>query len=259
VKKIYTSADVLQCSLRKAILEACGIRCQIRNEGLTQLYGQVPFTAGWPEVWVLDDGRYEEAQAILARHRPPAGDEEISLPAAGDPSCAAQPVSLRAEGPDDASGIRYVHTSAFGGPVEAGIVDALRERGCVTLSLVAVCGKTVVGHVLFSPVRLEPRAAGLTAVGLAPIAVLPEYQCRGIGTWLAVSGLERLRAEGVDAVVVVGNPAFYRRLGFQPASRLGLKCEYEVADEEFMALALGEAVSFAPDTLALYQPEFREL
>src|SRR4029450_3871793 len=94
----------------------------------------------------------------------------------------------------------------------------------MTLSLVAELDGTVVGHILFSPVTIEP--AG-TAIGLAPMAVLPGPQRRGGGGRLAREALELLRAAGPRAVVVLGHPEYYPRFEFIRASRFGLRCEFE--------------------------------
>ena len=71
-----------------------------------------------------------------------------------------------------------------------------------------------------------------------PLAVLPERQRSGIGSELVRSGLERCKEIGYGAVVVLGHPGYYPRFGFVPASRFGLRYEFEVADDVFMAFEL---------------------
>ena len=93
----------------------------------------------------------------------------------------------------------------------------------------------MVGHIAFSPVTIEPAGS---AIGLAPMAVLPAHQRRGIGGRLVREGLEQLRAAGHGAVVVLGHPEYYPRFGFTRASRFGLRCELDCPDEAFMALEL---------------------
>jgi putative acetyltransferase len=93
-------------------------------------------------------------------------------------------------------------------------------------------------------------------VGLAPMAVLPERQRRGIGTRLVEAGLAQCRNIGYDGVVVLGHPTYYPRFGFVPASRFGLSGEYEAPDEAFMVLALRPGVIGKSQGIVRYQPEF---
>jgi putative acetyltransferase len=163
---------------------------------------------------------------------------------------------LRDELEADHAAIAAVNRAAFEGPAEAELVDALRAAGALTLSLVATADGELVGHVAFSPVTITAAAGTAFAIGLAPMAVLPAWQRRGVGTRLVAEGLDRLRAAGHRAVVVLGHPAYYPRHGFSPASRFGLRWEHRAPDEAFMALEL------VPDGLAgtagvvRYHPEF---
>jgi putative acetyltransferase len=162
----------------------------------------------------------------------------------------------RQERPEDIAAIREVHELAFGRTAEADLVDALRARRKVTLSLVAVEDDRLVGHVLFSPVTIDSGNRSFPAVGLAPMAVLPAWQGCGIGSQLVTTGLLECRSAGYDCVVVLGHPAYYSRFGFVPASRYGLKSEYEVPDEAFMVLAWQAGVLKDRDGVVRYQPEF---
>ena len=141
---------------------------------------------------------------------------------------------IRTEEPGDADGIRRVERAAFGREAEAELVDAVREMGAALLSLVAVEGGEIVGHALFTAVAVGSGAG----VGLGPLAVPPEHQGRGIGSALVREGLTKLRAAGHGAVIVVGEPRYYRRFGFVPASRFGVRWDRPVPDEVFMALEL---------------------
>ncbi len=131
---------------------------------------------------------------------------------------------IRPEEPRDRDAIRDVHVRAFGQPNEADLVDALRPG---TVSLVAEIGG-VVGHILFSPITV----GGAPAIALAPMAVLPEFQRRGIGSALVRRGLA---ACGDRLVIVLGHPEFYPRFGFVPARPLGIEPPWKVRDEVWMA------------------------
>jgi putative acetyltransferase len=143
-------------------------------------------------------------------------------------------IQINAELPGDADAIRCVHRSAFGQDVEGAIVDALRNAGALSISLVARSDDQIVGHVALSPMQMPNPAAKV--LGLGPIGVLPEQQRGGIGTALMHAAIERARAGDFDGIVVLGHPEYYPRFGFVPASRFGIRSEYDVPDDVFMAL-----------------------
>lgn len=164
-------------------------------------------------------------------------------------------IHIRRERPEDGVAVRIINERAFAGTEEAELVDALRAADGVTLSLVAEVDGALVGHLLFSAVSIVPFGCQ-EAVALAPMAVLPEYQRRGIGSQLVQSGLDELKAAG-GAVVVLGHPTFYPRFGFVPASRFGLRCDYEYPDEAYMALELSPgALAGLEGGVVHYRPEF---
>ena len=123
------------------------------------------------------------------------------------------------------------------------------------VSLVAEASATVVGHVLFSPVTVEPSPGSCLGVGLAPLAVRPALQRRGIGARLVDSGLEASRRAGFGFVVVLGEPRYYQRFGFQRALTEGLRNEYGV-DEECMVLELQPGALIGASGVVRYGPEF---
>jgi putative acetyltransferase len=146
---------------------------------------------------------------------------------------------IRPETALDLDAIHAINRAAFGTTVEADLVDALRREASPLISLVADDGGTVVGHVMFSPVAIDGDPADAPPLmGLAPVAVRPERQRTGIGGALIREGLAACRRRGIGAVVLVGMPEYYPRFGFVPASRFGLTCEYDVADDVFMAVEL---------------------
>lgn len=161
-------------------------------------------------------------------------------------------IAVRDEQPGDLSAIRAVNDAAFDQPLEGRIVDALRAHGAVRLSLVAEVDGRVVGHILFSPVV----SAGAEGLGLGPMAVTPDQQRRGVGGALIEAALERLRASGCPFVVVLGHHDYYTRFGFVPASRHGLRCEWDVPDESFMVHVIDPAATTAASGMIRYRPEF---
>ena len=184
--------------------------------------------------------------------------------------------TIRPEGPADEAGVREVEELAFGRPVEARLAEALRRACPACLSLVAVgdTGRNV-GHIVFSPVTLEPDgsaggggqtssaaggdavASGACGMGLGPLAVLPERQRQGIGSALVERGLEELRAAGCPCVFLVGHPGYYPRFGFVRASGLGLRSQWDaVPDEAWLALVFDPAALPAAGGLVRFRSEF---
>lgn len=163
-------------------------------------------------------------------------------------------ILIRHETPADILAIRAVNEATFETGAEAALVDALRENGKFTLSLVADVEGEIVGHILFTDIEMKPGGTEARMLGLAPMAVRPEWQGTGVGTALVRRGLEDCQELGYRGVVVLGHPDFYPRFGFAPASRHGITCIYDAPDEAFMALALGDVE--LPKGRAQYQPEF---
>jgi len=146
-------------------------------------------------------------------------------------------VQVRVENENDLQAIRAVNQSAFETPSEANLVDALRKQVQPIVSLVAEENGQIVGHIMFSPVSLSGHS-DFKVMGLAPMAVAPEHQNKGIGSALVKAGLEQCKQLGFSAVVVLGHPKYYPRFGFSPASKFRIDSEYDVPDEVFMAMEL---------------------
>lgn len=104
-------------------------------------------------------------------------------------------------------------TLAISNQTEHFIVDALRDANALTISLVAVAGEKVVGHIAFSPVTVSDGSPGW--YGLGPISVLPQLQRKGIGMSLIHEGLSSLKSLGAKGCVLVGDPGYYEQLGFR--------------------------------------------
>lgn len=164
---------------------------------------------------------------------------------------------IRDEAPGDRAAVRAVNEAAFEGPAEASLVELLRARASPLVSLVAEVDGEVVGYVAFSPVTLGGRPE-LRLMGLGPMAVRPDRQGRGIGSALVRAGLDRCRALGAVAVVVLGHPGYYPRFGFVPGARLGLDSEYDVPEEVFMAQELTPGALAGASGTVRYHPAFRD-
>jgi putative acetyltransferase len=140
--------------------------------------------------------------------------------------------------------VREVHLRAFEDRgEEALLVELLYTARAAVVSLVAAADPAgrIVGHILFSPVQVDGRGSDPPImVGLAPVAVLPEHQGRGIGAHLIREGLQACREAGYGAAVVLGEPGYYSRFGFEQASGKDLGNEYSV-DDHFMVAELATA------------------
>ncbi len=165
-------------------------------------------------------------------------------------------INIREERPEDIAMIRGVNIEAFGRSQEANLIEMLRTNGGILLSLLATNEDQIVGHILYSAVTVGSGERKIIGAGLGPMAVLPEYQRRGIGTKLIEFGTTRLKQSGCPFIVVLGHADYYPRFGFRPASDYGLKCEWSVPDNAFMALALNESKIRDLSGLAKYRAEF---
>lgn len=171
------------------------------------------------------------------------------------------PIIIRREKTDDIPSIREVNLSAFKGPGEAQVVDLLRESGETFISIVAEIDGQVGGHILFTPVRLATDTGEtINGMGLAPLAVHPEYQNQGIGSILCEAGVEEMKDKGVPFVVVLGHSAYYHRFGFEPASKYDLRCAYEdVPTEASMIKVFQPQVLEGLSGVIYYRQEFDEV
>jgi putative acetyltransferase len=169
-------------------------------------------------------------------------------------------LTIRPETTADHDAVRHVTMDAFGQPLEANLIDALRRAAPRALSLVAEDEGGIVGHILFTPVTIETSGRRVEGMGLAPMAVASIRQRQGIGTQLVERGLAILREQGCPFVVVVGHPAYYPRFGFTPASAHGLDSQWPgMPDEAFMVLVLDEDAMNGVSGVARYLPEFDEV
>lgn len=163
-------------------------------------------------------------------------------------------MEVRPEEPRDAAAVRRMNEAAFEQPDEADLVARLRARAAPYLAFVAVDAGAVVGHIVFSPMTFDPPQPGLSAFGLAPMAVPPSYQRQGIGSALVREGLAACRDAGADAVFVLGHPTYYPRFGFSPTQDYGIVGEYDAPPEAFMAIELTPGALDGVTGTARYHP-----
>ncbi|MFF2044820.1 GNAT family N-acetyltransferase [Kitasatospora sp. NPDC058170] len=163
-------------------------------------------------------------------------------------------VTTRVECPEDAPATRRVHMAAFPGPDEADLVDALRRDPAWLpgLSVVAVDGSgLVVGHALLTRLQVGD-GQGLA---LAPVAVAPEWQRKGVGELVVRAALSAAEEAGEKLVIVLGDPDYYGRFGFLPARRHEVTGPFEVPEAYFQALVL-PAYDGGPRGLCQYPEPF---
>ncbi|HEV2955182.1 MAG TPA: N-acetyltransferase [Xanthobacteraceae bacterium] len=143
---------------------------------------------------------------------------------------------IRDESPADRPHIDLLLDEAFGGTYESRLVARLRQAGLVAVALVGEEDGQIIGHIVMSrlPAQLDGRA--VRALALAPMAVQPDRQRRGVGARLLAAALERARAREAQAIFVLGHPAYYSRFGF--SSGLAAKITAPFTGPSFMALEL---------------------
>ncbi len=145
-------------------------------------------------------------------------------------------IQILKEAPGDFDRIAVLLDLAFDGPDESRLVAGLRTEGTVIAALAAVENAQVLGHVLFSELPIVAAAGTLRAAALAPLAVTPTHQRRGIAADLVRAGLDACRERGVTAVVVLGDPDYYPRFGFSSELARNLRAPFR--GPAFMALEL---------------------
>jgi putative acetyltransferase len=161
-------------------------------------------------------------------------------------------MNVREEAAVDHNAIRQLHLTSFPGTSEADLVEKLRADGDAVISLVAIDGRVLTGHVMFSRM-----AAPFPALGLGPVAVLPDWRRRGIGATLIQEGIRRAAHEGCAGMFVLGDPNYYRRFGFRLRHADGFESPY--AGPHFMALPLNGDRFAAQSSRVDYAPAFSAL
>ncbi len=157
---------------------------------------------------------------------------------------------IRLETEDDLDGIDRLLRESFPTSLEARLVRMLRDDGDCVYSFVALEGQEIVGQALFSKLS-EPA----NSLGLAPVAVAASRRRQGIAAALIEAGIERAKADAWQAIVVLGDPAYYQRFGFNPEAVAHMNCAY--AGPYLMGLGLVEN-SFSGSRIA-YGQAFSEI
>ncbi len=147
-------------------------------------------------------------------------------------------MDIKAATEADLPAIAKLHDAAFGTPHEGKLVADLHQGDLAAISLAAWDGPQILGHILFSPLVIEVDDEAVMGLALAPLAVAPAQQNRGIGTLLTKAGLVAAAQHGWQAVVVLGQPSFYQRFGFSPILAAGFETPF--AGPYLMALELSE-------------------
>ena len=164
-------------------------------------------------------------------------------------------VEIRSERPEDIRAIYDLTKRAFAPMVFAGgneqdLINAVRDAGALSISLVAEVGSRIVGHVAFTPATSADNTPGW--FGLGPVAVEPELQRKGIGHQLINEGLGKLREWNAAGCIVLGDPNYYQRFGFLPFPALAPAGQ---PPEYFMILPMMES---QPKAVVDFHPLFSE-
>jgi putative acetyltransferase len=167
-------------------------------------------------------------------------------------------LAIRAEETADHARVFEIQAAAFERRNEADLVEILRRSADPQLSLVAEEGDRILGHIFFSPVEIEPSRESPGVAGLAPVAVDPAHQGRGIGAALVRAGLEGCPALGWRAIFLVGDPRYYSRIGFVLASPMGFRYGSPLFDPVLQVYEFSEGVLGGHGGRVRFHPAFAE-
>lgn len=152
-------------------------------------------------------------------------------------------LEIRREQDSDNSDVYKVLQDAFQRDDEAELVEKLRKNSQFdpNLSFVALMDNKIVGHLLFTPLKINyaTTSKSILSLALAPLAVLSEYQRQGVGSKLIEYGFNELKSKGFSSVIVLGHEHYYPRFGFVPARTYKVRASFPLKNDDcFMALEL---------------------
>jgi putative acetyltransferase len=163
-------------------------------------------------------------------------------------------VTIRQRLPADDDAIRRLNDVAFGGASESKLIAELRRAGLAFIELVAEDRAEIVGHILFSKLCVRSDAKPVDTLALAPLAVRPDRQRRGIGAALVHAGLEAARRGKWCAAIVLGHPSYYPRFGFSAERAHHLNAPF--SGDAFMALEFVPGALAGAKVSVVYPPAF---
>ena len=150
-------------------------------------------------------------------------------------------IEIRSEKESDFSQVYELNKIAFAQENEANLVSALRHSNAFIpeLSLVAVVVDKVIGHILFTKIKIKNEdGKQFDSLALAPMSVLPEYQNKGVGGQLINEGLFKAKELGYQSVIVLGHKNYYPKFGFLPTDKWNIKAPFDVPSDVFMGIEL---------------------
>lgn len=167
-------------------------------------------------------------------------------------------IIVRQEGKEDRAEVLEINKHAFGRENEARLVELLRVSNAFVpeLSLVAACDNKLAGYVLFTKITIKDRSTETESLALAPLAVLPEFQKKGIGGSLIKSGLKRAGELSYKSVIVLGHDKYYPKFGFVPAKKWNITAPFKVNVNSFMAIELFPQALTGVSGVVNYAKEF---
>ena len=168
-------------------------------------------------------------------------------------------ITIRTEEEKDYKRIDKINKLAFQQEDESILIEKIRkgENFIPELSLVAEIDNKIVGHILFSKIKIIGSSV-FESLALAPMAVIPDFQKKGIGVALINKGMKKAKEMGFDSIIVLGHNEYYPKFGFLRASKWNIKCPFEVPDEAFMAIELTEKALGGKSGTVKYPDEFIE-
>jgi len=169
-------------------------------------------------------------------------------------------IVIRKEEEKDYKQVYEVNKLAFQQENESILIGKIRkgENFIPDLSLVAEIDNRIVGHILFSKIKIVGDSI-FESIALAPMAVIPAFQKQGVGSKLIKKGMAKAKELGFDSIIVLGHKDYYPKFGFERASKWNIKCPFKVPEEAFMAIALTKKALEDKAGTVKYPDEFMEV